>query len=728
MKQDDKFIDWLERHQADADAYVSAEIVPGRQAALDEYYRRPYEGDDELKGRSTVIMSDVLEAVEWTVPQLVEMFAASGRIVRFAPRRAESVEAAEQRTEAVNYVFWTLNDGIQILSEGIRHILTQGEAAASWGIETTTQTVTESYQGITALNLQALKDDDSITVDESFEYEAPGVDEYGMPAMVPLYDVTVSREEEKKEIDIEVHDPSYLTVADGWTSNNLQKCPYVCLRRWQTLSDLAEEGYDVKDIEIDDDNPQTLQVEHTNPDGIDRANTGTWVSYEWSLYDKDGDGIAERIRSVRVGQTLLDSEKVDSVDVCQGVGVPVPGTPYGMSLKDLMGSQQLVHSTLMRILFDSAYFQTEPRLKVLCNPDGSPKADMESVLDHRSSNPIYEYERDAVTLMQQGWIGGELLPLLDYVRTNGEMSSGTSKTFRGKDADAINKTATGASLEEEGNRQRVNLMARIISETFIKPIMVGISRLLASGEMGPLSLQINGSYAEIDPSQWDDEHDMICEVGLGSGDVEQRKAVIGAVIEDQKMEIQTGGLNNTVSKKGMYNARKRWLELNNIPDAESYFIEPGGQEDKQIQQMMAEQQKNAPPPPPDPLVLVEQMKDRQKRESDAMKAQMDRERAALEAREKETQRRFEAGKQEQEHAFKLRLEDYKQDQQTLRDEMKLVAQEQSEIRQLIQRLADEAIARNERTDPSNASGTTDGVAGVSEGDEGAGDGPVPEVP
>lgn len=89
--------------EADQSRELSDIAAADRAKAIDAYNRRPYGNEEE--GRSAVVASDVFDAVEGMLPDLIEVFTSSDKAVAFEPVGPEDEESAEQVTNACNYVF-----------------------------------------------------------------------------------------------------------------------------------------------------------------------------------------------------------------------------------------------------------------------------------------------------------------------------------------------------------------------------------------------------------------------------------------------------------------------------------------------------------------------------------------------------------------------------------------------------------------------------------------------
>ena len=68
-----------------------------------------------VPGRSSVVTSDVMDTIEWILPQVLKAFVSSSRAVEFDAVSEEDEEAAAQETSAVNHVFYQKNPWFLIL-------------------------------------------------------------------------------------------------------------------------------------------------------------------------------------------------------------------------------------------------------------------------------------------------------------------------------------------------------------------------------------------------------------------------------------------------------------------------------------------------------------------------------------------------------------------------------------------------------------------------------------
>jgi hypothetical protein len=237
----------LQANEEDSAEYIEL-IGATRLKAMREYYREPYPGDEELDGWSTIVTSEVADAVEAMLPGLVDVFTSSDEAVVFEPTKPEDVDGAEQATDCCNYVFYKQNNGFLVLYTAIKDALISQNCAVEWRLVSETVRDVQEVQGAPLESLAMLES-------QGYEIEAatpvpqpPQVDAMGMPVeSPPLFNARVSRKKEKKSVRVEAFPPEQLHIKRGWTTPLLDECPYVARAMEVTLSDLKHYGVQRRD-------------------------------------------------------------------------------------------------------------------------------------------------------------------------------------------------------------------------------------------------------------------------------------------------------------------------------------------------------------------------------------------------------------------------------------------------------------------------------------------------
>jgi hypothetical protein len=314
----------------------------------------------------------------------------------------------------------------------------------------------------------------------------------------------------------------------------------------------------------------------------DDAMAEGWLRIEYVLIDVDGDGIAERRCIHRLYDKVLSNE--ECADVPFATFSPRMNTHRwdGESMHDAVGDLQRLHSEILNQTLDNLKLANNPRTKLLTDANGSPKANIDDLLDSRIGGIIRVQSLDAVTEQVVPFSAGASFPMLEYVQGMRENRTGVSRTSQGMNPDSLNNTATGRQIDQTASQQPTELIARIIAECLLKPIMQGILKLLTDGGMEKLSFRLRGEFVEMDPSEWRDSYDMSINVGLGSGDTQARAMQLQNVFQLQQAGLQMG----MTQPKHLYHTAAKIVENAGFKDVQNFLQDPS---------TMPPQ-----PPPPDP--------------------------------------------------------------------------------------------------------------------------------
>jgi len=567
---DDDLLELLNRKEEEAGHYVWGELASKRDTSLREYYRMPY--GNEQDGWSSVVTSDVSDTVEWILPSLLKTFTSTDKAVSFEPTTAADVDGAEQATDACNYVFYKQNNGFLVLYTALKDALTVKNCAVMWRKETKDVVSSVPFKGATEEMLAMLLQEKGTEIQEA---EAAQVaDEFGMPVLI--YNGRLKKTESKTIIKVEAFNPDDLLIERDWTSPLLADCPYVARMMEVTLTDLKNMGFDVdaddlRSSEITSTKRDEKQfAEMAESDSDDDSMAEGWLRIESVLADVDGDGIAERLCVYRLKDKILKKEVASHVPVA--TFSPVLNTHQwdGQSLAEIVSDIQKLHTELIRQSLDNLKLTNNPRKNVLTDANGSPLANLDDLLDSRIGGIVRVRANDAVTDNIVPFTGGHTLPMLEYVKGMREDRTGVSRTSMGLNPDSLNNTATGRQLDQSSAMQRVELIARICAEILIKPIFQGILKLLTDGGMEKLAFRLRDEFVEYDPNEWRDSYDMTINVGLGTGDVQQKnqQLMMIAALQEKGMAI---GL---ATPKHMYHTGAKLIENAGFKDIQNFIQDP----------------------------------------------------------------------------------------------------------------------------------------------------------
>lgn len=644
---DSQLLDILQRKEQSAGGYVWGQLGTERELALREYYRLPYGNEEE--GWSQIVSSDIQDTVEWILPALLKTFSSTDKAVSFEPTKAEDVKGAEQATDACNYVFFKQNNGFLLLYTAFKDALTVRNSATMWRKETKETVSSVPFKGATEEMLAMLLQEEDAEIQEATP--APILDQQGQPQIDPMtgqpvmgYNGRIKKTEKRTTIKVESFSPEDLLVDREWTTPLLADCPYVARMMRVTLSDIKQMGFDctAEDLRASDQTDssadasfrlskinQTQLNTFGGSDDVyndDDSMAEGWLRIEYVLADADGDGVAERLCVYRLREKILSKEVCSHVPIATFSPILNTHRWDGMSMADAVSDLQKLHTELLRQTLNNLYLTNNPRTKVLTDANWSPLANIDDLLDSRAGGVIRQRDINAVTEQVTPFAAAASMPMLEYVQGMRENRTGVSRTSMGINPDSLNNTATGRQIDQSAAQQRIELIARIAAETLLKPIFQGILKLLTEGGMDKLFFRLRDEFVEMDPNEWRDQYDMTINVGLGTGDTQQKAQQLLNIYQMQTAGMQFG----LATPANLYHTQSKVIENAGFKDVQNFLQDP----------------KNAPPapPPPPPYQLqVEQMK----QQADAQKFQ---------AQSQQEQQRFQA-----ETAQSMQLEQLKAD-------------------------------------------------------------------
>lgn len=688
---DDELLDILRRKEDSASSYVWGQLGTERETAMREFHRQPY--GTEQEGWSQIVASDVRDTVEWVLPSLLKTFTATDKAVEFEPTQANDVKGAEQATDACNYVFFKQNNGFMVLYAAIKDALIIRNCAVTWRKESKETVVGVPFKGASAEMLAMLTEEQG---EISEATPAPALDQQGQPVIdmmtgqpVMTYSGRIKRTEKRQVIKVEAFSPEDLLVDREWTSPLLAECPYVARHMRVTTSDLKQMGYKVtaEDLRGNGERGTTslTNVGLADKDSLgdfdnttDDAMAEGWLRIEYVLVDMDGDGIAERRCIYRLHDKILSNEECDGVPFATFSPRMNTHRWDGESMHDAVGDLQRLHSEILNQTLDNLKLTNNPRTKLLTDANGSPYANIDDLLDSRIGGIIRMSRPDAVTEQVTPFAAQAAFPMLEYIQGMRENRTGVSRTSQGMNPDSLNNTATGRQIDQTASQQPTELIARIIAECLLKPIMQGILKLLTEGDMEKLAFRLRGEFVEMDPSEWRDSYDMSINVGLGGGDTQAKAANLQNVYQLQQAGLQMG----MTTPKHLYHTASKIVENAGFKDVQNFLQDPSQQ----------------PPQPPQPPIelQIEQMKmqaSTQGKQADIQaRAQVEQMKLQFQAQAGEAQRNQEAQLEQLRAQMQQQTDANRQEMEARQQQMKL--QQEAQLAQLKMQYEDAGYQRD----------------------------------
>ena len=630
----------------DALGYQNGKLVQERSLALD-YYNSEKMGN-EVEGRSQVISSDVLEAVESVLPSLLRIFTAGDDIVKFEPVGQEDEEASKQATEYINHIIFKDNDGWRIFYTWFKDALIQKNGFIKHYYKYEDEFLKESYKDLTEIEYQALLVDDAVEVlkvEEKASETMVQTEQGEMPDVQTTFDVDVRRKSSSGKICIENIPPEEMLLSKR--TKTLQDAPFIAHRIKKTVSDLIAEGYDRKKIEDlpsyansrwnEESLSRNLFDEETYMDeNADPSMREVLVQECYIRSDIDNDGVAELIKVICVGDSneILDVEEISYIPFSTITPIINPHRLFGMSVADLVMDIQQIKSVLLRQCLDNAFLMNNSRVLAVEN-----QVNLDDLLSSRAGNIVRVKTPNAVVPMQAQNFMQEGLAMMEKIDQIKESRSGISRMQQGLDPNTIQKshtTATGVREAMQSAGQRIETIARVFAETGMKDLMNCLLKLTTQYQDHKRIIKIRNEYVPIDPREWKNKFNLSINVGLGTGSHEQRLQILGQILGIQEKILMSG--SKLANEQNIYNTLERMVHNAGFKSPQEFFTNP----------------ETLPPEPPkdpmqeNPLLIATQQQIQADREKNIAELQLKKEKmeAELDLKQKEQVAELELKKQE----------------------------------------------------------------------------------
>lgn len=595
------------------------EFEEERMRATDYYHGRAI--GDEREGFSQVVSTDVHDSIEYLMPSIMRVFTETENYVEFTPRGPEDVQSAKQASQYCNWVINSANDGWTILHNFFKDALLYKLGVIKVHVEDKQQVDETEVEGVTFDDLQMLLDDDSVEL-VGTEMRDDG-----------LYDVAIKRVTENKRIVLENVPPEEFLISTR--AKSIDDARFVGHRTMMTMSDLIEMGVDPDLLEeyasqVDPFVDQEIQQRHqefdsgTDRNSLDPSQAMVEVVEAFMHVDYDGDGIAElrRLFTVGDGAHIIQNDPYDVKPFAVVSPILVPHRAIGRSVAELLFTTQVVKSQLQRQMLDNIYRLNNARLAYV---DG--QVNQDDILRNAPGSPIRMRAPGMVQEIKPQGLVQDSLAAINYIDHVREEKTGVSKAAQGLDADSLQSTtAVAVNATISAAAGKVEMYVRTFAETGVKQLFRLILKRAMEFDIAPTVIRLRNEFVTMDPSTWKTEYDMTVNVGLGTGQTQEKMASLMAIAAKQEQILLQAGMDNPLVKPHQYAATlTKLVELAGFKDTQSYVARPEMvMQEMQMQQQAAAQQ--GPQMTPEMMqaqaeVQMEQMKAQAQLDIERFKAQ-----------------------------------------------------------------------------------------------------------
>jgi hypothetical protein len=552
----------------------------------------------EQEGRSALISTDVADAIEWIIPQVMKSFTQNNEVVIFDPIGPDDEKQAELESEFVYDILMKQNDGFILIHQFVKDALMQRNGVLKVYYENNEEVTTESYSGLSEEQLQMLVADPTVEILKLSELQniqpyVPGTRITAQPYPPPSYDVKIKITRHNGKICVDAVPPEQFRVNNQHNSINLDRARFTSHIVTKSVSDLIEEGYDP---EIVQNLGEADLLRSSYRFGAQHENTlipATFVEDISSKLvdvcecflklDMDGDGIASPMK-ITVGNSLpptvvLSKEEVDHSPWVACTAIIMSHKFKGMSIYDRLKQIQDNKTALLRNIMDNLYLQNNQRNIIV---EG--QVNIDDMLVSRPGGIIRAKRIDAITPLQTPQIGDTgftMMKYLDEVKAGrvGVSSEGTATPQNIGDRVGSEGVERMMTAKEE----LVGLIIRVICETGIKPLCTKIRDLAVKHLDIAQDFKFRGEWVQVNPSAWKPRIKSTVRVGTGTGDHQKQLAAVTQVTQMQSALAQTP-LAYMCSPGKVYSALDDLCKFSGLNGAARYFVDPSSPEGQQAAQ------------------------------------------------------------------------------------------------------------------------------------------------
>jgi len=606
----------LKGEENDALGYRQSELQQQQIDALKHFFGERY-GDEE-DGRSQVVTREVFEVIEWTIPDLMRVFAGGNNVVYLEETSQQDAKFARDAADYLNWIFYTDNFGYELLHDfAFDGLLNRrGFLACYWREKE--YYAPETLTGLNMPQVQQIANDPNLEIvgqDFDQETDAGGItlQVRRVKACARVEITGVAPEDMRlngRAVDID--NARYVgrvvrmlrgEVAAMWPDKAEQIRAYSgsAVSGPQNI----RRGSDVRMVRFNDQSDDWQATGNNPAQQLE-------LLEEYLRVDLNGDGYPELIRSYRVGDLILEESEVNENPFGSWTPIRVPHRFYGLSMHDITADLQRRSTVLTRAALDAVYQSVINREAFDRN-----RVNVDALLATYAGAKI----------PVDGDPGSAIMPLtggLDTAKTAWdalnqltatlENRTGATRQTQGVDPDALLKGAhSGKAIDllQTAGAARKEVMARNMAAG-LERFFAKLYRLVCRHQNEPIQTRVGGKYAQFDPREWNQNLRVHIHTGTGTGNRDQTVAGLNLIGQAMQGMVEMVGPDNPVITT---EHRYRWFEelcrALGYRSAEPFAAEPpevpvqgpNGQPEINSETGQPATKPWSPPPKPDPAQM-----------------------------------------------------------------------------------------------------------------------------
>jgi hypothetical protein len=637
-----------------------ADLTADRERAL-SYYKGDVSKDiPTLPNRSKAVSSDVSDAIETLLPDLIEIFIGGDDVVAFIPQTAEDVEAAAQETAYLHHVAFQENPGFLNLNTAIKDALLLKVGVVSWDWKEDIEDQEHQFTGKNIVELQLAAQDGEVS---NVKPETEGVD---LRNGEQTYSFTLTKTRDCSKAEW------WCVAADDFAASadtvNIADATYTCERQRPRVQDLIAQGFDADKVLAlppyafgdDQEIQQARDTAGESDTGVDNNTDPNLRQVEIRRHcirvlGKENKLELHCIYTDAEATVEIHREEINEIPYAVGSPYLVPHRLIGRSVADLLIEVMKIKTALYRMVLDSGYFALNQRSEIAM--DRANDFTISDLLRNEPMAPVRSKSGDAVRPLVAGPLNFDPYKAIEFFSTVAESRTGVVRNAQGLNPDTLHDTAKGAMMLLSAAQKRTRMIARVLAETLIKPLFLGLHACIRENSQAERQARLLGKWVPVSPSRWSTRNAMTVEVGLGAAGKEAEIAAINQILGLIKGigQVQGGMSGPLVTWKNAHKASTDMAKKMGVKAPEEYFTDPDSPESQQMMAQKAQQ--------PNPEMMKVQAETQAKQAQMQMDGQMKAQQMQQEGAIKTQQAQAEAQMQMQRQQAEMEIKRYQIDQE-----------------------------------------------------------------
>ena len=562
----------------------SDSIDSNRQNALSAYLGQP--NGKEADGKSSVISTDVADAIEWIMPEIVKAFTQNNEVVTFDPTSAEDEKQAEMESKFVYDVLMKDNNGFITIHQFIKDALLQKNGFIKVYYEKTENEKVEIYTGLTNEEIELVLFDDSTELLELTSKDEKTPD----GQILTISDVKIKRTEVDSKVKVISIPPEDFRVSRQHNSVDVSEARFTAHVFSKVAGDLIADGFSkeivdsipTSDFDDSGDYRFYMQGETFTKDSdmsADPSLRPIEIAECFMHMDIDEDGIAEFVKITTAGgdnpTVLLSVESIDSNPFISSTAILMSHKLFGLSIYDRLKQIQDQKTTLWRNILDNMYLQNNQRTVAVEN-----QVNLDDLVVSRPGGVIRVKRLDAIAPYATPPLPSDAYKMMDYLDQVRAGRSGVSP--EGPVTDSMVGDRVGSEGIEKMMSQKeelVGLMIRVIAETGIKPLCYKIREEAVKHQDVTKEYKFRGQWIKVNPTKWKSRAHATVRVGTGSGNRKEQQSGISQLMMIQE-KMMANPAQAMVNEDKIFSAIDDFAKFSGMSGAGKYFLDPQSPEGK----------------------------------------------------------------------------------------------------------------------------------------------------